>query len=896
MNAIKKMRRGPSQVLVTSLIFFVVACNAVDAPTTSPTPTPNIPATVVAAMQGALPDPTPTLDIPATVQAEIRAGVQATIAALPTATPLPPYTPTATPTAEPKPTPTPTPTLIPTATQTPLLDPTTIVEMVKAGVVRIETQDFTGTGIIIETSARQSALVLTNYHIIEGASSIIVRVSNSKDYSATIVGYDTQRDLALLEICCDQFQSLAFRDSTTVQPGSEVMAVGYIPKLTDSPTFTQGTVSAVRYNPEYKSWLIHTDAPIQPRNSGGPLLTNSGEVIGINTFADTGVRTLGFATAESSIRAALTEMEIGNRAEVPTPTPTLIDLPTPIAIPTLVPLENTPTPIPPTATPPMPTAVPTLVPLETVSKLTRTVNTSIGQRVDITVEGFADNQLRFSQLVQIINEEEQLLGVPFPAPKVNMRRVNQLSGGFCGNNQISYESRYQRDPYKVKASVISLRIDEKCSNTFRSIAHEVAHTWFHGGGIANWIDEGLANSIEYQLEELHLNEEANYPPVTYCADYRNIGELELAAPPRDGGAVAAGYWCNYNLGDGIFSALRKHHGADDFNRRIAQLAQKSVNHTKFVPTVDDVRKALGSDPRSQLIIDLWHQGEPEMRIYRHLDQVTYTRPPTLDGEYLHFSGRTKFPGMVHDFVLGDDPYCSQFILYEGLADPHYIASIADPLAIGWSHSQIPEIVAIKSEINPVTGDFKITARVNDQSLLLAQALSLQVGSRVITGSDGYCEDDIHFSQMEIVSGTIADELKEIQHYHEDAIQWAQIPKIENYRIRLAGTAPPGALSFEWKENYCSQILFYRLDKEGYHHIDSVNPMLSDGSSWTKVPRAEIVESRVNSDGSFEAVIEIRDQTLLSHDNVVLVVKAVTEVDSVSGNCPQPITLNAVTIR
>ena len=155
------------------------------------------------------------------------------------------------------------------------------------------------------------------------------------------------------------------------------------------------------------------------------------------------------------------------------------------------------TPVPPTATSTaLPTVSPTLVPLETASKVARTVNTSLGQRVDITVEGFAKNRLRFNQLLQVINSEEQLLGVPFPAPRVSMRRVRDLPGGFCGNNQMSYESRYRGDPYIVEASVIRLRVDSKCDDTFGSIAHEVAHTWFHGSDFAGWIDEGLANSME----------------------------------------------------------------------------------------------------------------------------------------------------------------------------------------------------------------------------------------------------------------------------------------------------------------------------------------------------------------------------------------------------------------
>ena len=199
----------------------------------------------------------------------------------------------------------------------------------------------------------------------------------------------------------------------------------------------------------------------------------------------------------------------------PRPTRPLVVTPTPRQpFPTMAPTEppqatprvtrRTVTPAPPTATSTaLPTVAPTLVPLETASKVARTVRTSLGQRVDITVEGFAENRLRFNQLVQVINEEEQLLGVPFPAPRVSMRRVRDLPGGFCGHNQMSYESRYRGDPYIVEASVIRLRVDSKCDDTFGSLAHEVAHTWFHGSDLAGWIDEGLANSLENQVKEAH---------------------------------------------------------------------------------------------------------------------------------------------------------------------------------------------------------------------------------------------------------------------------------------------------------------------------------------------------------------------------------------------------------
>ena len=362
------------------------------------------------------------------------------------------------------------------------------------------------------------------------------------------------------------------------------------------------------------------------------------------------------------------------------------------------------------------------------------------------------------------------------------------------------------------------------------------------------------------------------------------GKLESATPTRDASSEASGFSCNYRLGDGIFGALREYYGTREFNRRIASLARRSVNETKEEFTVQDVKEVLGSDGKSRQIIAVWYDGEPEMRVYRHLDQVTYTNTPTLDGEFLHFAGKTQHPGMVHDFVLGKDPYCSQFYLYSGLADPDYFASIADPLPIGWHHNTIPKLVVINSDVNPATGDFWVTARVNDLGLLSASNLSLQVSSRVTTGPNGKCEEDVHFSQVEIVPSAIAAELKRVRYYHRETILWAHPPEIEDFSLSLAGVAPPGTLAFEWKAGSCAQVLLYQFDARGYTYVDTVNPLLPAGQSWNKTPQAEVTKARVYPDGRFDALIEIWDQGLLSYDHLVLVVRSETKVSS-ANTCP-----------
>jgi S1-C subfamily serine protease len=204
-----------------------------------------------------------------------------------------------------------------------------------------------GSGVIFETNApARSAFILTNYHVIEGASSIKVVVNDSATYTGSILGMDLQRDLAVLQICCSKsFQSLPFGDASQVQVGNTVIAFGYPLDIEGPATVTRGIVSAVRHDDETDRWVIQTDAPINPGNSGGPLLSLSGEILGINTFgirqtaSGAPVEGVGFAVSEVTVRARLADLKSGDFAAVPDPEfdlpamlPTLADLPEGVTI------------------------------------------------------------------------------------------------------------------------------------------------------------------------------------------------------------------------------------------------------------------------------------------------------------------------------------------------------------------------------------------------------------------------------------------------------------------------------------------------------------------------------------------------------------------------------------
>ena len=173
--------------------------------------------------------------------------------------------------------------------------------------VRIQTSSGSGSGVIFETQGR-TGYVVTNYHVVEGEVQVSVIVNDSTTYRGSVLGTDSVRDLAVLSICCGSFQALPFGNAANLQPGDEVMAIGYALGLPGEATVTRGIVSAVRYDSAYRSDVIQTDAAINPGNSGGPMLSLSGEILGINTFrydeSQSGRPTegLGFAISGTTVQ------------------------------------------------------------------------------------------------------------------------------------------------------------------------------------------------------------------------------------------------------------------------------------------------------------------------------------------------------------------------------------------------------------------------------------------------------------------------------------------------------------------------------------------------------------------------------------------------------------------
>ena len=170
-------------------------------------------------------------------------------------------------------------------------------------------QQGSGSGIIISSDG----YIVTNEHVIDGATEITVILNTGDEYTAKLVGKDTKTDLAVLKIDKDGLPAATLGDSTTVQAGELAVAIGNPLGQEFAGTVTAGVVSAVNrtMTVDGKTYnLIQTDAAINPGNSGGALVNQYGEVIGINTIklSTTGVEGIGFAIAISEAKPILEQL------------------------------------------------------------------------------------------------------------------------------------------------------------------------------------------------------------------------------------------------------------------------------------------------------------------------------------------------------------------------------------------------------------------------------------------------------------------------------------------------------------------------------------------------------------------------------------------------------------
>ena len=173
-------------------------------------------------------------------------------------------------------------------------------KIVDPGLVDINTSlsyqesEAAGTGMVLTSKG----LVLTNNHVIEGATSITARdVGNGKVYTATVVGYDAAKDVAVLQLKdASGLRTVSTGNSSLVKAGEAVVGIGNAGGAGGTPSVAAGSVTALDQSltasdsesatgAEQLSGMIETNANIQPGDSGGPLVTTTGKVVGMDTAA-----------------------------------------------------------------------------------------------------------------------------------------------------------------------------------------------------------------------------------------------------------------------------------------------------------------------------------------------------------------------------------------------------------------------------------------------------------------------------------------------------------------------------------------------------------------------------------------------------------------------------------
>jgi S1-C subfamily serine protease len=191
-----------------------------------------------------------------------------------------------------------------------------VVDQVGPSVVRVETppdrekhkRGGTGSGVVISPDG----LVLTNSHVVQGAAAVQLALPDTRTVKARVLGDDPHTDLALLRIVDDvALPAARLGNSKTLRRGQLVVAIGN--PLGFESTVTAGVVSALGRSLRASTGrliddVIQTDAALNPGNSGGPLVSSRGDVIGINTAVIAGAQGICFAVASNTASHVVSEI------------------------------------------------------------------------------------------------------------------------------------------------------------------------------------------------------------------------------------------------------------------------------------------------------------------------------------------------------------------------------------------------------------------------------------------------------------------------------------------------------------------------------------------------------------------------------------------------------------
>ncbi|MEM7725255.1 MAG: trypsin-like peptidase domain-containing protein [Cyanobacteria bacterium P01_A01_bin.45] len=174
-----------------------------------------------------------------------------------------------------------------------------------------------GSGFIIN----ENGTILTNAHVVKGASKVRVTLGNGRNFSGQVLGTDELTDLAVIKISANNLPKLKLGNSDNLKPGEWAIAIGNPLGLDNTVTAGiisgTGRSSGVIGSPDKRVRFIQTDAAINPGNSGGPLLNQRGEVIGINTAIIGRAQGLGFAIPINRAREIAAQLIDGKQVQHP---------------------------------------------------------------------------------------------------------------------------------------------------------------------------------------------------------------------------------------------------------------------------------------------------------------------------------------------------------------------------------------------------------------------------------------------------------------------------------------------------------------------------------------------------------------------------------------------------
>ena len=175
-----------------------------------------------------------------------------------------------------------------------------------------------GSGFVIDNQGN----IVTNNHVVEGATTVQVKFSTGKTVQGTVAGTDAVDDLAVVKVDASAvtgISPLTLGDSSALKPGQLAVAIGN-PYGLDG-TVTVGVISGLNRSIGDLNGMLQTDATLNPGNSGGPLLNANGSVIGVNTAIETGTTgtatNIGFAVPSNVVTKVLSSLEAGQKVTTP---------------------------------------------------------------------------------------------------------------------------------------------------------------------------------------------------------------------------------------------------------------------------------------------------------------------------------------------------------------------------------------------------------------------------------------------------------------------------------------------------------------------------------------------------------------------------------------------------